>query len=293
VVRKTGNPAKQQAAREKIETAMNTAPGRVRQAMAARTASRTTSADDGLWLQPRELNAYYPLKALHYVARVQRLMAKNKFNTSWLHDHINDPYVKMAQREGYRARAAYKLKEIDEQDKLIRPGQVVVDLGAAPGSWSQYVRNKLAQGKNRDTQREGGVDGTIIALDLLPMEPIADVHFIQGDFREDSVLAQLEEVVGERDVDLVISDMAPNLSGVAVADAARIEHVCDLALEFSQNHLKPDGALLVKCFHGSGYSQIVEKFKHQFKTVAARKPKASRDKSSETFILGRHLKRPR
>ena len=250
-------------------------------------------AEDGLWLQPRELNAYYPLKARHYVARVQRLMAKNKFNTSWLHDHINDPYVKMAQREGYRARAAYKLKEIDEQDKLIRPGQVIVDLGAAPGSWSQYARNKLAQGKNRDAQREGGIDGAVIALDLLPMEPIADVHFIQGDFREDSVLEQLEEVVGERDVDLVISDMAPNLSGVALADAARIEHVCDLALEFAQNHLKPDGALLVKCFHGSGYSQIVEKFKHQFKTVAARKPKASRDKSSETFILGKHLKRPR
>lgn len=216
-------------------------------------------------------------------------MAKNRFSHAWLHDHINDPYVKMAQREGYRARAAYKLKEIDEQDRLIKPGQVIVDLGSTPGSWSQYARNKLAKGNRVD----GGIDGTIIALDILPMEPIADVHFIQGDFREDSVLEQLEEVVGERDVDLVISDMAPNLSGVAVADAARIEHVCDLALEFSQNHLKPDGALLVKCFHGSGYSQIVEKFKHQFKTVAARKPKASRDKSSETFILGRHLKRPR
>ncbi|PLZ03068.1 23S rRNA methyltransferase [Burkholderia sp. WAC0059] len=219
-------------------------------------------------------------------------MAKNRFNQSWLHDHINDPYVKLAQREGYRARAAYKLKEIDEQDRLIRPGQVIVDLGAAPGSWSQYARNQLAAGKNRDTTREGGIDGTIIALDLLPMEPIADVHFIQGDFREESVLRQLEEVVGERRVDLVISDMAPNLSGVASADSARIEHVCDLALEFSQLHLKADGALLVKCFHGSGYSQIVERFKHQFKTVAARKPKASRDKSAETFILGRHLKRP-
>ena len=143
------------------------------------------------------------------------LMAKNRFNTSWLHDHINDPYVKMAQREGYRARAAYKLKEIDEQDKLIRPGQVIVDLGSTPGSWSQYARNKLAQGAKRDAEREGGIDGTIIALDLLPMEPIADVTFIQGDFREDSVLAQLEELVGERQVDLVISDMAPNLSGVA------------------------------------------------------------------------------
>ena len=219
-------------------------------------------------------------------------MAKNRFNQSWLHDHINDPYVKLAQREGYRARAAYKLKEIDEQDKLIRPGQVIDDLGSAPGSWSQYVRNKLAHGARRDESREGGIDGTIIALDLLPMEPIADVHFIQGDFREEAVAAQLEEKVGDRRVDLVISDMAPNLSGVAVADAARIEHICDLALEFAQNHLKPEGALLVKCFHGSGYSQIVEKFKRQFKTVAARKPKASRDKSSETFILGRNLKRP-
>jgi 23S rRNA (uridine2552-2'-O)-methyltransferase len=217
-------------------------------------------------------------------------MAKNRFNQSWLHDHINDPYVKLAQREGYRARAAYKLKEIDEQDKLIRPGQVIVDLGAAPGSWSQYARNKLAVSANR---AGSGIDGTIIALDMLPMEPIADVTFIQGDFRDDAVLAQLEAAVGSGSVDLVISDMAPNLSGVAVADAARIEHVCELALEFAQNHLKPEGALLVKCFHGSGYSQIVEQFKRQFRTAVARKPKASRDKSSETFILGRMLKHPR
>ncbi|MDE2610435.1 MAG: RlmE family RNA methyltransferase [Burkholderiales bacterium] len=216
-------------------------------------------------------------------------MAKNRFNQSWLHDHINDPYVKMAQRDGYRARAAYKLKEIDEQDKLIRPGQVIVDLGSAPGSWSQYARNKLAAGKNRV---EGGIDGTIIALDLLPMAPVADVHFIQGDFRDDEVLGRLGEILGERQVDLVLSDMAPNLSGVAVADAARVEHICDLALEFSQRHLKPEGALLVKCFHGSGYSQIVEKFKRQFKVVAPRKPKASRDKSAETFILGKNLKNP-
>ena len=215
-------------------------------------------------------------------------MAKNRFSHAWLHDHINDPYVKMAQREGYRARAAYKLKEIDEQDRLIKPGQVIVDLGSTPGSWSQYARNKLAGGK----RTEGGIDGTIIALDILPMEPIADVHFLQGDFREDCVLEQLEEIVAGRKVDLVVSDMAPNLSGVASADAARIEHLCDLALDFAQRHLKPEGALLVKCFHGSGYSQIVEKFKQQFKTVAPRKPKASRDKSSETFILGRGLKNP-
>ncbi|QOT75022.1 RlmE family RNA methyltransferase [Cupriavidus basilensis] len=218
-------------------------------------------------------------------------MAKNKFNQAWLHDHINDPYVKLAQREGYRARAAYKLKEIDEQDKLIRPGQVIVDLGAAPGSWSQYARNKLAASTRA---KDGGIDGAVIAIDLLPMEAVADVTFIQGDFREEEVFRQLEEIVlqasGGAKIDLVLSDMAPNLSGVAFADAARIDYLCDLALEFAQAHLKPEGSLLVKCFHGSGYSQIVEKFKRQFKVVAKRKPKASRDKSSETFILGRFLK---
>ncbi|WP_428852801.1 RlmE family RNA methyltransferase [Imbroritus primus] len=219
--------------------------------------------------------------------------SKNKFNQSWLHDHMNDPYVKLAQREGYRARAAYKLKEIDEQDKLIHPGQVIVDLGAAPGSWSQYARNKLADSPRA---KDGRIDGAIIAIDLLPMEPVADVTFIQGDFRDDAVYRQLEETVlaasGGSKVDLVLSDMAPNLSGVEAADAARIEHICELALEFAQAHLKPDGALLVKCFHGSGYSQIVKRFKDQFKVVAPRKPKASRDKSSETFILGRYLKTP-
>lgn len=218
-------------------------------------------------------------------------MAKNKFNQSWLHDHINDPYVKMAQREGYRARAAYKLKEIDEQDKLIRQGQVIVDLGSAPGSWSQYVRNKLAAGPRKG---DGKLSGAIVAIDILPMEPISDVTFIQGDFREESVFQQLEALVmqatGGAKVDLVLSDMAPNLSGVAIADAARMAHICELALDFSQAHLKPEGALLVKCFHGSGYSQIVEQFKKVFKVVAPRKPKASRDKSSETFLLGRHLK---
>ncbi|MGI4812417.1 MAG: RlmE family RNA methyltransferase [Janthinobacterium lividum] len=211
-------------------------------------------------------------------------MAKNRFNANWLHDHINDPYVKMAQREGYRARAAYKLKEIDEQDKLIRPGQVIVDLGAAPGSWSQYARNRLAHAGGT------GIDGLVIALDLLPMEPIADVHYLQGDFREESVVHELENLLGPRRVDLVLSDMAPNLSGVAVADAARIEHLCDLALEFACERLNADGALLVKCFHGSGYSQIVERFKRHFKIVLPRKPKASRDKSAETFILGKFPK---
>ena len=211
-------------------------------------------------------------------------MAKNKLNKNWLHDHINDPYVKQAQKEGYRARAVYKLKEIDEGEKLIKPGQIIVDLGSTPGSWSQYARNKLAG------RAGGGIDGLIIGLDMLPMEPIADVHFIQGDFREQRVLRQLEVLLEGRKVDLVLSDMAPNLSGIATADAARMEHIIDLAMEFAQLHMKPSGALLVKCFNGQGYSQIVEKFKQEFKVVSSKKPKASKDKSSEVFLLGKILK---
>lgn len=211
-------------------------------------------------------------------------MAKNKLNKSWLHDHINDPFVKLAQKEGYRARAAYKLKEIDEAEKLIRPGQVVVDLGSTPGSWSQYVRNKMAG------QEGGGINGVIVGLDLLPMEPIANVGFIQGDFREEDVLAQLESVLQGRKVDVVLSDMAPNLSGISATDAARVEHIIDLAIDFAMAHLKPSGALLVKCFNGSGYSQIVENFRLKFRTVVQKKPKASRDKSSEIYLLGRNPK---
>jgi 23S rRNA (uridine2552-2'-O)-methyltransferase len=213
-------------------------------------------------------------------------MAKNKLNKNWLHDHINDPYVKMAQKEGYRARAAFKLKEIDESEKLIKPGQFIVDLGCTPGSWGQYTRRKLA-GKEG-----GGIHGTIVGLDILPMEPIADMHFIQGDFREEAVLDQLDAVLAGRKVDLVLSDMAPNLSGIPTADAARMEHLIDLAIEFSQFHLKPSGALLVKCFKDMGFTQVVEKFRDEFKVVKQVKPKASRDKSSEIFLLGRGLKHP-
>jgi 23S rRNA (uridine2552-2'-O)-methyltransferase len=203
-----------------------------------------------------------------------------------LHDHINDPYVKLAQKEGFRARAAYKLKEIDEQEKLIKPGQVIVDLGCTPGSWAQYTRRKLAGADG------GGINGTIIGLDILPMEPIADVQYIQGDFREEEVLTQLDEVLSGRKADLVLSDMAPNLSGISHADAARMEHLIDLAIEFSQLHLKPGGALVVKCFKDMGFTQILEKFRTEFKTVKQIKPKASRDKSSEIFLLGRGLKNP-
>ncbi len=221
-------------------------------------------------------------------------VAKNKFNKNWLHDHVNDPYVKLAQKEGYRARAAYKLAEIDEQDHLIRAGMTVVDLGSTPGSWSQYIRNRLVQlRKNPTPETVGKPDGCIIAIDLLPMEAVADVTFIQGDFREEEGLRALKAALppaANGKVDLVLSDMAPNLSGVGVADAARMANLAELALEFAKEHLKPDGALLIKCFHGSGYSQIVEAFKGVFKTVSPRKPKASRDKSSETFLLGRYLK---
>ena len=191
--------------------------------------------------------------------------------------------MKLAQQKGYRARGAFKLIELLDNEKLLRRGDLVVDLGSSPGSWSQVVRERL-------TGPGGIVDGRIIALDMLPMEPIAGVEFIQGDFREDEVLKQLEDMVGSHAVDLVISDMAPNLSGVGIADAARIQHVCDLAMEFSRAHLKPDGVLIVKAFHGSGFSQIVQSFKQHFKRVVERKPKASRAKSSETFLVARDLK---
>jgi 23S rRNA (uridine2552-2'-O)-methyltransferase len=211
-------------------------------------------------------------------------MAKNKFNKNWLHDHINDPFVKMAQKEGFRARAVYKLKEIDEDEKLIKSGQIIVDLGCTPGSWGQYVRRKLA--------KDGVVDGVIIGLDMLPMEPIADMHFILGDFREETILQELALVLQGRKVDLVLSDMAPNLSGIADADCARMEDLIDLAIDFTRQHMKPSGALLVKCFNNMGFNQVVEKFRREFKVVTQKKPKASRDKSSEIFLLGKILKNP-
>ena len=200
-----------------------------------------------------------------------------------MHAHLNDPYVKLAQQRKYRSRAAFKLIEIDEQDTLIRPGQVVVDLGSAPGSWSQVLREKLAG-------PGGTVNGRIVAIDILPMEAVDGVDFLLGDFREDAVLDQFVAMLGGAKADLVLSDMAPNLSGVGLADAARMGHLAELAVEFCTRHLKPQGALVIKCFHGSGYSQIVELFKRTFVTVAVRKPKASRAESAETYLLGRSLK---
>jgi 23S rRNA (uridine2552-2'-O)-methyltransferase len=193
--------------------------------------------------------------------------------------------VRQAQQKGYRSRAAFKLLEIDEKDRLLRPGMTVIDLGAAPGSWSQVVRERLAF-----KQAQPGIRGRLLALDLLPMEPIADVMVLQGDFREEAVAVLLAQHLAGEGADLVLSDMAPNMSGVGVADAARVMHLGELALEFAARYLKPNGALLIKTFQGSGYSQLVEQFKKVFKTVAPRKPGASRAESSEVFLLGRDLK---
>jgi 23S rRNA (uridine2552-2'-O)-methyltransferase len=211
-----------------------------------------------------------------------------KVDKAWLNQHVNDPYVKQAQRDGYRARAAYKLKEIDEALGLVRPGDHVVDLGSTPGAWSQYLRRRLSP----NGATAGSLNGRIVALDLLPMEPIEGVQFIQGDFREDAVLAQLRQALqgGSAKLDLVVSDMAPNLSGIDSADAARISHLVELALDFAIEQLKPGGALVVKLFHGSGYDDLVRLFQAHFKVVKKIKPKASRPQSAETFLVGIGLK---
>lgn len=211
-----------------------------------------------------------------------------KVDKAWLNQHVNDPYVRLAQKEGFRARAAYKLKEIDETLALVQPGQAIVDLGSTPGAWSQYLRRRL--GTDPAT---GRLKGQIIALDMLPMEPVEGVHFIQGDFREPAVLQLLEDALAAEGVsrlDLVVSDMAPNLSGIPSADAARITDLVELAVDFASRHLRPEGALVVKLFHGGAYDPLVALFRRTFRTVKTVKPKASRDKSSETFLVGLGLK---
>jgi len=199
---------------------------------------------------------------------------KHRFSKQWMREHVNDPYVQLAQKEGYRARAAYKLLEIDAKDRLFRPGMVVVDLGATPGSWSQIASAKVGQG------------GKVIALDLLPLDPLAGVDFIQGDFREDAVLKQLENLLQNKQVDLVISDMAPNMSGVASADQARAMHLAELAMEFALEHLKKQGDFLVEVFQGAGFEDFLKLMRGHFAKVVTRKPKASRDRSSEVYLLG-------
>lgn len=191
-----------------------------------------------------------------------------------MQEHVNDEFVKRANKEGYRSRAAYKLMELDERDDLIRPGMTVVDLGAAPGSWSQVVVERL-KGKGR-----------IVALDLLEMHPMPGVDFIQGDFTDDEVLAKLEELLHGKQVDLVISDMAPNMSGMSVIDQAKSMYLAELALEFCKQWLKPGGHFLVKVFIGSGFDELVRTMRPEFNKVVIRKPKASRDRSAETYLLG-------
>ena len=193
---------------------------------------------------------------------------------AWMHEHVNDEFVKRAQKEGYRARAAYKLIEIDDKDKLIKPGMTIVDLGATPGSWSQVAIQRLKG------------QGRIIALDLLEMEPIKGVEFIQGDFREEAVLRQLESSLQGKQVDLVIADMAPNMSGITIVDQAGAAYLTELALEFSRDWLKPSGNFLVKVFIGAGFDEILASMRGLFDKVVTRKPKASRGRSNEVYLLG-------
>ncbi len=201
-------------------------------------------------------------------------MKPTKTSKQWMREHINDPYVQQAQRDGYRSRAAFKLLEIDERDHLLKPGMVVVDLGATPGGWSQVAANIVGDG------------GKVIALDLLPLNPLPRVEFILGDFRDDGVLAQLEAMLGGKQIGIVISDMAPNISGIDSSDQARSIHLAELALEFAVQHLKPGGAFLVKVFQGAGFEEYVKLMRGHFARVVTRKPKASRDRSSEVYMLG-------
>jgi 23S rRNA (uridine2552-2'-O)-methyltransferase len=200
---------------------------------------------------------------------------RHKKSKVWMQEHVNDPWVQRAQAEGWRSRAAFKLMEIDDHAHLLKPGMTVVDLGSAPGSWSQLVAKRIQPG------------GRIIGLDLLPMEPLRGVEFIQGDFREDTVLRSLEASLNGRAVDLVLSDMAPNISGIAASDQARVMHLAELTLEFSRDHLKPGGDLLVKVFQGGGFMELRKMLAEAFETLQTKKPAASRDRSAETYLLAR------
>jgi 23S rRNA (uridine2552-2'-O)-methyltransferase len=198
-------------------------------------------------------------------------MKRSKTSKQWMREHVNDPFVQRAQKEGYRSRAAYKLLEINERDRLLKPGTVVVDLGATPGGWTQVAAARGCK---------------VIALDLLPLQPLPGVEFIQGDFGDEEVLARLEEKLGGKQVALVISDMSPNISGIDMSDQARAMHLAELALDFAVQHLKPGGAFLVKVFQGAGFEEYFRLMRSRFARVATRKPKASRDRSSELYLLG-------
>ena len=206
-------------------------------------------------------------------------MKRTKTSKAWMREHVNDPYVKRAQSEGYRSRAAYKLAQIAERDKLLRPGMIVVDLGAAPGGWSQVAAQGVAPG------------GRVFAVDLLEMPALHGVTFIRGDFQGSDALAELERLLAGKTVDLVLSDMAPNISGIASVDQARAVGLAELALDFAINHLKPQGNFLVKIFQGAGFEEFVKALRGHFGQVMTRKPEASRSRSNEVYLLGRGLKR--
>lgn len=202
-------------------------------------------------------------------------MPRSKSSKRWLQEHFDDVYVKKAQSEGYRSRAVYKLQEVDVKEHLLHPGMTVVDLGAAPGGWTQYISQKL-QGHGR-----------IVALDILPMDALPDVDFIQGDFREDSVLHQLMNLIPERSVDLLLSDMAPNMSGTAAVDIPRAMYLAELAFDFADKTLKPGGSMLIKIFHGAGFDDLIKQARTRFEKVVIRKPMASRSRSRETYLLAK------
>jgi 23S rRNA (uridine2552-2'-O)-methyltransferase len=208
-------------------------------------------------------------------------MARSKTSQAWLREHVNDPYVQRARAEGYRSRAAYKIMEIDAKDRLFRPGQTVVDLGATPGGWSQIAARKVAP------------RGRVIAVDLLDMPPLKGVEFICGDFSAPEGLEALETALGGGKADLVLSDMSPNISGIAMADQARSIGLAELALDFALDHLQPEGAFLVKCFQGSGFQELLQKMRSEFESVVSRKPGASRGRSSEMYLLARRLRAKR
>jgi len=205
-------------------------------------------------------------------------MARSKSSNDWMKEHFDDHYVKMAQKAGYRSRATFKLEEIDKKDKLIRPGIAVVDLGSAPGGWSDYALRKM------------GDKGTVVALDILPMTPLSGVHFIEGDFREDSVLDELNEVLNGQEIDLVLSDMAPNITGVSSIDQPSSMYLVELALDFALTNLSKQGSFLVKVFQGEGFEDYMKAMRDGFQKVVTRKPDASRPRSREVYLLGKGLK---
>ncbi|MCR9192462.1 MAG: 23S rRNA (uridine(2552)-2'-O)-methyltransferase RlmE [Gammaproteobacteria bacterium] len=208
-------------------------------------------------------------------------MQRSKSSKRWLKEHFDDPFVKQAQTAGYRSRAVYKLKEIDDKERLLKPGMTVVDLGAAPGGWTQYVAEKIGC-------RKGEKESTIIALDCLPMDALPGVDVILGDFTEEKVLEELQSKLTERSVDLVLSDMAPNMSGNPAVDMPRAMYLAELALAFSYQTLKPGGTLVMKLFHGEGFDALVKEIRPRFKRIVIRKPQASRSRSRETYLLAKH-----